>query len=107
VMPEPLGDVVGCVDPLPEPFRKEAEECDLSYTDAINRVRMPISIVRVIPIDEEPAPDHDEKNREIDPMHPSDRKWMLAIETKPSGRRCSFLHGCKSTRDIENAMPDR
>ena len=89
-----LGRVVRRIDCLPEPLWKEAEEGDLSYADTVNRVRMLVSIVKVIPINQEIAPHHDEKYREIDPMHPSDRKRMLSIETKRHGWRGSFLHHC-------------
>ena len=91
-LPQSLSHVVRCIDCFPEPLWEETEECDLSYTDTVHRVRMPVSIVRVIPIDQEAAPDHDEKYGEIKPMHPADRKRMLSIKTKRYGWRCSFIH---------------
>ncbi|HTW45974.1 MAG TPA: hypothetical protein VMD58_10550 [Acidobacteriaceae bacterium] len=85
-MSESLGDVIRGVDPPPEPLREEAEQGKLSNAYPINRMRMSVRIVRVIPIDQQTAPDHDEKDWEIDPVHPPDREPVFAVETKWS--RC-------------------
>ena len=38
------------------------------------------------PIDQQPAPDHDENDRKIDPVHPADGEWMFGDD---------FFHGLK------------
>jgi hypothetical protein len=33
------------------------------------------------PIDEDPAPDHERQEREVDPVKPADRQWVLLFQS--------------------------
>ena len=44
-------------------------------------MRMPVRIVGVVPINQQPAPDHREQYRKIDPVHPADCERMLSLHS--------------------------
>ena len=81
-MAQPLCDVERSTDCFPEPIWEKADKRDLSNADPIDSMGMLISVVRRVPINQKPAPDHNAEDRKIDPMHPPDRKWMFTVETK-------------------------
>src|ERR1700722_15444207 len=58
-------------------------------------MRMLIRIVRVVPIDQQPAPDHREQHRKIDPVHPADgQRWFFDEAKQRKTRRRARLGGC-------------
>ena len=72
-----------------EPVWKESEESMRADADAVDP--LPVAKIRdgICPINEDAAPDHGEEKREIDPVHPADRKRMFAFDLdRGLGMRC-------------------
>ena len=64
----PFGEPPGEVEAFVEGVGKKAEQDGIAEVDLEDVVG---------PIDEHPAPDHDEEYREVDPMHPADGQGVL------------------------------
>src|SRR3984957_3375632 len=92
VVPQPLGHVVGSIHCLPEPMREETDQGKRPNSYAVDRMRVLVSVIGIVPIDEQAAPDHGEEHGEIDPVHPADRERMFLVQANlgRDGRPRSF-----------------
>ena len=64
-----FGEAVGEIECFIEGVRKKMEPGFVAGMDAVYVIG---------PIDQHAAPDHDEKDRKIDPVHPTDGEGMFA-----------------------------
>ena len=85
VVSQTLRYMVGSIHCLPEPVGEKTDERERPHPNPINRMGVFVGVVRIVPIDEQAAPDHGEEHGEIDPMHPADGERMFPIQ--PNARR--------------------
>ena len=75
-----FGYVKRGVNCLPEPVREESHKREAAKTYPIDRVGVSVGNVGVVPIDQEATPDHERKDRKVDPMHPPNGQRVLSIQ---------------------------
>ncbi len=80
VVSQTLRHVVGSIHCLPEPLGEETDEREGPHANPVDRMRVFVGVVRIVPIDEQAAPDHGEEHGKIDPMHPADRERMFFVQ---------------------------
>ncbi len=65
-----LGETLRSARPIVEPLRKEVKYLVTEQAYAIDGVR---------PVNQQSAPDHQEQEREVDPVQPTYRQQMLLL----------------------------
>ncbi len=63
-----------------KPGRKETEKGNRSDAHPVDGMRMKVSVIRIIPIDEDSTPDHREKHGKVDPVHPANGQKMFLLQ---------------------------
>ncbi len=74
---------IGREDTLVEPGGEESEKRKGPDAYAVDSVRMQMCVIRVVPVDQDAAPNHREQHGKVDPMHPANRERMLSLQANP------------------------